>query len=195
MDTLDTKKIIIILILLIFISFGIGLYVGKTYLSNNKAQEQPVIVQNVGNSSQQKIKVYVTGEVKHPDVYELEENAIVKDAISLAGGVTENADLISINLAKKLTDGEEVIVPSKDNSLLNSNNSTSLATTPKTNKVNINKATKEELMTLPGIGEAKAQAIIDYRTKNGPFKTIHDIVNVSGIGEKTFEKIQDLITV
>ncbi|MGB9769617.1 MULTISPECIES: helix-hairpin-helix domain-containing protein [Caldisericum] len=192
MDSIDNKKLIVILILLVFIALGIGMYIGKTYLVSNKEQTQTLDIQNTQELSPQKIKVYVTGEVKHPDVYELEENSIIKDAITLAGGVTENADLISINLAKKLTDGEEVIVPAKENS---TSNSTVSASNAKTGKININSATKEELMTLPGIGEVKANAIIDYRTKNGPFKSIHDIVNVSGIGEKTFEKIKDLITV
>ncbi|MGC9171508.1 helix-hairpin-helix domain-containing protein [Caldisericum sp.] len=192
MDSIDNKKLIVILILLVFIALGIGMYIGKTYLVSNKEQTQTLDIQNTQELSPQKIKVYVTGEVKHPDVYELEENSIIKDAITLAGGVTENADLIAINLAKKLTDGEEVIVPAKENS---TSNSTVSASNAKTGKININSATKEELMTLPGIGEVKANAIIDYRTKNGPFKSIHDIVNVSGIGEKTFEKIKDLITV
>ncbi|MGC9099977.1 MAG: helix-hairpin-helix domain-containing protein [Caldisericum sp.] len=192
MDSIDNKKLIVILILLVFIALGIGMYIGKTYLVSNKEQTQTLDIQNTQELSPQKIKVYVTGEVKHPDVYELEENSIIKDAITLAGGVTENADLISINLAKKLTDGEEVIVPAKENS---TSNSTVSASNAKTGKININSATKEELMTLPGIGEVKANAIIDYRTKHGPFKSIHDIVNVSGIGEKTFEKIKDLITV
>lgn len=192
MDSIDNKKLIVILILLVFIALGIGMYIGKTYLVSNKEQTQTLDIQNTQELSPQKIKVYVTGEVKHPDVYELEENSIIKDAITLAGGVTENADLISINLAKKLTDGEEVIVPAKENS---TSNSTVSASNAKTGKININSATKEELMTLPGIGEVKANAIIDYRTKNGTFKSIHDIVNVSGIGEKTFEKIKDLITV
>jgi competence protein ComEA len=193
LDTIDTKKIIVISILLIFISFGLGLYVGKTYLVDKP--KEPEIAPQIIENQPQKIKVYVTGEVKHPDVYELDENSIVKDAIALAGGANENADLISINLAKKLSDGEEVIVPAKGS---NSNVSTSNSngtTTPNIGKININTATKEQLMTLPGIGEVKAQAIIDYRTKNGPFKSIHDIVNVSGIGEKTFEKIENLITV
>ncbi|MFU2157681.1 helix-hairpin-helix domain-containing protein [Caldisericum sp. AR60] len=192
MDSIDNKKLIVILILLVFIALGIGMYIGKTYLVSNKEQTQTLDIQNTQELSPQKIKVYVTGEVKHPDVYELQENSIIKDAITLAGGVTENADLIAINLAKKLTDGEEVIVPAKENS---TSNSTVSASNAKTGKININSATKEELMTLPGIGEVKANAIIDYRTKNGPFKSIHDIVNVSGIGEKTFEKIKDLITV
>ena len=193
MDTIDTKKIIVISILLIFISFGLGLYLGKTYIANKP--KEPEIAPQIIETQPQKIKVYVTGEVKHPDVYELDDNSIVKDAIALAGGANENADLISINLAKKLSDGEEVIVPAKGS---NSNVSTSNSngtTTPNIGKININTATKEQLMTLPGIGEVKAQAIIDYRTKNGPFKSIHDIVNVSGIGEKTFEKIENLITV
>ena len=200
MEELSSKKLIVIIVLLVAIAFGSGVLIGKTYFAKGSEEiiETEAVKENI-TPIIKTIKVYVAGEVKKPDVYELDDGAIVKDAILLAGGFTENADTISINLAKKLTDGEEVIVYSKIADINGStgivSNTTNTNSSPnRTGKININTASKEELMTLSGIGEVKAQAIIDYRTKNGPFKDTHEIVNVSGIGEKTFEKIKDSIT-
>jgi len=200
MEELSSKKLIIIVLLLLVIAFGSGILIGKNYFA--KGSEEIVAIEPVEENVapiNKTIRVYVAGEVKKPDVYELDDGAIVKDAVVLAGGFTDNADTISINLAKKLSDGEEIIVYSKvtyasgsTGTVSNAINTNSSAN--RTGKVNINTASKDELMTLSGIGEVKAQAIIDYRTKNGPFKDIHDIVNVSGIGEKTFENIKDSIT-
>jgi competence protein ComEA len=196
MESLDLKRLIIIGILLIIISFGLGILVGKTFFAKQVNPHPDDIVVSGIEPKPIKIKVYVTGEVKHPDVYELDTDSIVKDAIEKAGGTTEKADLIAINLAKRLSDGEQVIVPSKEQTAVNGTGNAQISgsNSAKSGKININTASKEELMNLPGIGDVKAQAIIDYRTKNGPFKDIHEIVNVSGIGEKTFEKIKDLIT-
>jgi len=196
MESLDLKRLIIIGILLIIISFGLGILVGKTFFAKQVHPHPDDIVVSGIEPKPIKIKVYVTGEVKHPDVYELDTDSIVKDAIEKAGGTTEKADLIAINLAKRLSDGEQVIVPSKEQTAVNGTGNAQISgsNSAKSGKININTASKEELMNLPGIGDVKAQAIIDYRTKNGPFKDIHEIVNVSGIGEKTFEKIKDLIT-
>jgi len=196
MESLDLKRLIIIGILLIIISFGLGILVGKTFFAKQVHPHPDDIVVSGTEPKPIRIKVYVTGEVKHPDVYELDTDSIVKDAIEKAGGTTEKADLIAINLAKRLSDGEQVIVPSKEQTAVNGTGNAQISgsNSAKSKKININTASKEELMNLPGIGDVKAQAIIDYRTKNGPFKDIHEIVNVSGIGEKTFEKIKDLIT-
>ncbi len=200
MEELSSKKLIIIVLLLLVIAFGSGILIGKNYFA--KGSEEIVAIEPVEENVapiNKTIRVYVAGEVKKPDVYELDDGAIVKDAVVLAGGFTENADTISINLAKKLSDGEEIIVYSKVTDASGSTGTVSNAintnsSANRTGKVNINTASKDELMTLSGIGEVKAQAIIDYRTKNGPFRDIHDIVNVSGIGEKTFENIKDSIT-
>ena len=200
MEELSSKKLIIIVLLLLVIAFGSGILIGKNYFA--KGSEEIVATEPVEENIapvNKTIRVYVAGEVKKPDVYELDDDAIVKDAVMLAGGFTENADTISINLAKKLSDGEEIIVYSKVIDASGSTGTVSNAinanpSSNRTGKVNINTASKDELMTLSGIGEVKAQAIIDYRTKNGPFRDIHDIVNVSGIGEKTFENIKDSIT-
>jgi len=139
------------------------------------------------------INVYVTGEVNNPDVYALPLNAIVKDAVTAAGGATADADLDRINLATKLTDQMQVYVPRQGEAAPPpSNGSTPNAPTE---KININTANAEELDKLPGIGPSLAKAIIDYRTKNGPFNKIEDINDVKGIGDALFEKIKDQITV
>ncbi|MEF3245536.1 MAG: ComEA family DNA-binding protein [Caldisericaceae bacterium] len=196
MEELDIKKVVIITILLIFIAFGSGILVGKAIYSKPQEIQISTEEQNTQEVLPKKIKVYVAGEVKKPDVYELEEGSIVKDAILLAGGATENANLLAINLAKRVNDEDQIIVPTKSLDINDLTSEIAIASSTKsaTGKININTASKTELMELPGIGETKAQAIIDFRTKNGPFKNPHDIVNVSGIGEKTYENIKDLIT-
>ncbi len=137
------------------------------------------------------ISVYVSGAVKQPDVYTLPLNAIVKDAIAAAGGATDEADLDRINLAAKLADQMQVYVPHQGESA----QPPSDGSAPAADKININTASAEELDKLPGIGPSLAKAIIDYRTKNGPFKQIEDINAVKGIGDALFDKIKDQITV
>ncbi len=135
------------------------------------------------------ICVYVVGEVVNPGVYTLKEGSRVCDVIDEAGGFTENAAKEYINLASKVSDGEKIIVYSvtqiNEGVMLESQSSL----------VNINTADADKLMTLPGIGEARANDIIKYREKNGRFETIEDIMKVSGIKEAAFSKIEDLITV
>ena len=171
-------------------------------------------------NSENKIIVHISGEVKNQGVVELEENSRVNDAIEKAGGVTENAYMKDINLAYKLEDGMKIYIPSKEEVENTKNNGTSVNggvsssnkyysygenTNGSSNvnskkdesnkKVNINTANKEELDTLPGIGEATAGKIIDYRNKNGKFKTKEEIKEVSGIGDSKYEQIKDLIEI
>jgi len=145
------------------------------------------------------LHVYVSGAVAHPDVYELPYDSIVKDAIEAAGGPTGEADLNRINLARRVHDEEQIYVPQKgeESPPVSPPSGPSLPSPSSQGggKVNINTATAEELSTLPGIGPTKAQSIIDYRTTNGPFQSIEDIKKVKGIGDATFEKLKDKITV
>jgi len=146
------------------------------------------------------LRVYVTGAVVHPDVYLLATGSIIRDALVAAGGATSNADLNRINLAQQVYDQQQIYVPR-----LGEENppiplpaplpSTTSSSVQPTGKVNINTATAEELDTLPGIGPAIAQRIIEYRQANGTFQSIEEIKNVSGIGDKLFERLKDLITV
>lgn len=168
-----------------------------------------------------KYYIDIKGFVKKPGVYEVTADNIVNDCIKLAGGLLKNADTTTINLSKKVSSEMVIYIPKKEeviktttnttvtkdqeipndavvsdnnksNSSISKDNNTQ---TPNRPLVNINTAAIQELTTLSGIGDAKAQDIIDYRTLNGNFKTIEDIKNVSGIGEALYAKIKDYITV
>jgi competence protein ComEA len=140
--------------------------------------------------------VYVSGAVREPAVYTLPPGAIVQQAITMAGGPADDAALDALNLARPLVDGEQVVVPRQGEAAPTplSPGPTGDAS-PGIGLVNINTATLDELDTLPGVGPAIAQRIIDYRTANGPFQRIEDIQNVAGIGPATFEDLRDLIIV
>ena len=139
------------------------------------------------------IRVYVSGAVKRPDVYALPAGSIVKDAMEAAGGPAEEADLDRINLAAPLGDGLQVHFPRRGEAAPTPQPGFNLAAPA--GPININTATPQQLETLPGIGPTLAQRIVDYRTANGPFKSIEDVKNVKGIGDSLFEKIKDSITV
>ncbi|HHU91760.1 MAG TPA: ComEA family DNA-binding protein [Halanaerobiaceae bacterium] len=147
----------------------------------------------------QKILVHVAGEVINSGVYELERGARVIDALMAAGGATSLANLDLINLAAPISDGEKIYIPSvieKLNQLYQGGSTASSSSSGgAAGKININTADATELQKLSGIGPGKAKSIIDYRTKNGPFKSVDDLLQVSGIGEKTLEKIRDEIVV
>lgn len=139
-----------------------------------------------------KIQVHVAGEVLNPGVYKLDSGSRIIDAINMAGGFTEKADKNSLNLAKTVDDGEQIMI----NSIAENNGVTNEPQTQSTNgKININTADLALLQTLNGVGPSTAQKIIDYRSTNGKFKTIEDLKKVSGIGEKTFAKFKDQICV
>ncbi len=139
------------------------------------------------------IDVFISGCVNNPDVYTLKKGSIIKDAVEMAGGFSENACRDYVNLAKKLESGEHIIIPSQDEagSLKPIQVEDALSGS---SLVNINKASKEELMSLPGIGERKAEAIIKYRNSKS-FSNIEDIMNISGIKEAAFNKIKDKICI
>jgi competence protein ComEA len=141
------------------------------------------------------IVVHITGAVPRPGVYALPQGARVQDGISAAGGFLAEADKTNINLAQALEDGEKLDIPYIEGGspVLATPFPQVVATT--TDLIDINTATTAELDTLPGIGPTTAQKIIDYRTANGPFVSTEDIINVSGIGPASYERIKDLITV
>lgn len=156
------------------------------------------------------VRVYVTGAVKQSDVYLLPAGSIVKDALLAAGGATADADLERINLAVQLYDQQQVYVPYQGQEtppapLVSSapTPTEAAASVPaksgsmdvETGLVNVNTATADELETLPGIGPAFAQRIIDYRVQNGAFASIEQLVEVKGIGPATLAKFEHLITV
>ena len=147
-----------------------------------------------------KIKVHITGEVLNQRLIELEEGSRIDDAIKVAENITEFADLSKVNLAYELSDGQKVYIPSiKDESeeYISENAGENVIEDEdvKDGKININTADIDLLQTINGVGESLANKIIDYRKQNGKFKSIDDLKNVSGIGEKKFEDIKDKVVV
>ncbi len=141
------------------------------------------------------IYVYVCGEVEAPGVYELSPGSRVYEAIEAAGGLLEGVDETGINMAQVLADGQQITVNSEGAETVSDSAADASGTDGADGKVNINTADKDELMTLTGIGEARAEAIIEYRESYGSFSAIEEITNISGIGDKMFEKIKDDIEV
>ena len=147
------------------------------------------------------IKVYVCGAVQRPDVYEISADSRIVDAVSAAGGFAIDAYPEAMNLAETVSDGSRIYVPTKEEvdalAVVYSDigSESGDTTSDSTGRVNINTATLEELTTLPGIGDTRARAIIDYREQNGAFGNIEDIMQVTGIKEKSFSKIKDSICV
>lgn len=139
-------------------------------------------------STLKQIYVHVCGQVESPGVYSLSEGARVYEAVEMAGGPTEEAYLEGINLVEVLSDGQKVYVPTvgQEDAELTSYDD---------GLVNINTADVEKLCSIPGIGQTRAQAIVNYRQEYGRFETIEELMNVSGIKEGTFEKIKDYIKV
>lgn len=163
--------------------------------------EEDTTIINEDSIDRNKIIVEIKGEVAKPDVYQLEEGSIIKDLIDMAGGVTEEADLSRINRAEELLNHELIIIGNINDETESSvfqNNSTYSSNGNNSDKVstliNINTADLEQLKEITGIGNIKAQSIIDYREANGGFKSLEELKNVDGIGDKTFEKIKEQIT-
>lgn len=171
------------------------------------------------DSEETTIKVHISGAVKQEGVVELIENSRISDAIEKAGGLKEDAYISSINLAYILEDGMKIYIPNnQEKEKIEKENSNTFIETEKSNtvninntnikssnindnkqnknsKININLATQSELESLPGIGPSIALKIVNYRKEKGKFKKIHDIKQVSGIGDSKFNKIKDLIVV
>lgn len=189
----------------LLVLFCIALFasVSTFYYLYTQEDTTPIITDNMQTQTQYKqedttITVYVSGEVNSPGLVELPSDSRIADAIKACGDFTPLADKAKINLAQKLTDGMQIQVSRKapvinSNEQVNDTNSNSPNNNSSSNLININTATKEDLDTLPGIGPATAQKIIDYRQEHGNFSSIEDIKNVKGIGEAKFSKMQDKI--
>lgn len=179
--------------------------------SNAQSQSVSVETSTTLVAKSTKIKIYITGEVNNPGVYEVENTSRLTDALAIAGNTTVNADLTSCNLAGFLSDGIKIAIPTKGQSSAaanclgqagapivepGSNVSSSSATgAPGSTLVNLNTATQSQLEELPGVGPSYATAIIDYRNKNGGFKSVEDLRDVKGIGDKRFEDLKPLVTI
>lgn len=139
-----------------------------------------------------KIAVYITGEVVNPGVYYIDGNLRLDDLVKECGGLTSQADLSEINLAEKLNDSDKIDIPKI--AIEEENEEDNIENNDDNDLININKASKDELKTLNGIGDTLADNIIEYR-KNNKFNTIEDILEVNGIGESKFENIKEYICV
>ena len=151
-----------------------------------------------GDKNEGMVIVDVKGAVKKPGVYQLKSSSRVHDALLKAGGMTDEADLKSINQAQKLVDEAVVYVAKVGENVVDvtTNTSASSATSQaKSGLVNLNTATEADFQTISGIGQKRAQDIIAYREANGKFKSVDDLKNVTGIGAKTLEKLKEYVTV
>ncbi len=173
--------------------------------SMKKNEEDDTELADNSTSNTNKMYIHIVGEVKMQGIIILDEGSRIVDAIEKAGGTTEKADLSKINLAYILSDGQKVRIPSVDetdenepyvtdgsgNGILENKDSENVVK----KKVNINTATQAELESLTGIGPSLAARIVEYRLKNGKFKRVEDLLNVSGVGESKLEGIMDCISV
>ena len=168
---------------------------------SGKTDVEKVITASANSMEEGSIKVDIKGEVKNPGVYEIEIGSRVTDLIKLAGGITEEGSLDTTNLSIKLKDEDCVIIYKKgevdkmDTSSSIISKSVALGSQDISTIININSASKEQLSTLIGIGDTKAEAIIKYREENGGFKSVEELTKVDGIGEKTLSKFIDKVDI
>ena len=163
--------------------------VSKDSVSENEVKKEESVEQDL-------ITVDVKGAVKAPGIYDLPVGSRVNDAVQKAGGLTEQADSKSLNLAQKVSDEALVYVPTKGEEAASQQTASGTASsTSKEKKINLNKASLEELKQVKGLGGKRAQDIIDHRETNGKFKSVDELKKVSGIGAKTIEKLKDYVTV
>ncbi len=137
------------------------------------------------------ICVYVCGEVAAPGIYQMAADARIGDALEAAGGMTENAADTWLNLAEHMKDGQKIEVPDRERAEVLAKE----AQQEESSLVNLNTATAEQLMSLTGVGQSKAEDILNYREQHGSFQTIEELMQIPGIKERVFEKIKDRITV
>ncbi len=148
-----------------------------------------------GGGSEQLMVVHVAGAVNSPGVYSLPAGTRVNDAVAAAGGFAEDASPSSTNLAREVQDGEQIVIATQDQASTGDGSGSGDASAAVGGRININTANVAELQELPGIGPSTAQAIVDYRTQNGNFKTVDQIKEVSGIGDGKYSKIESSICV
>lgn len=212
------KDYIVIGIIIIAVIIFIVLNIGKVTEFNKEEKENTTINASIEESKndieEKEIKenkeeskemgtgifVHIDGWIQNPGVYEIKENDRVNTIIEKAGGLKEGASIKSINLAARLSDGDKIYIPNREEEKqietteVKGNNTGTVKIT-KNSKININKASISELKQITGIGESTANKIIDYRDNVGKFKKIEDIKEVKGIGDSKYESIKDKITI
>lgn len=208
MSSFTKREQIVILVIVFIIIFILGFKFLLGDIIEVKRNEIEVINDDIDESTEYTdevssiedengtIMVHISGQVYKAGIVELEEGKRVVDAVELAGGLKKDADMDRINLAKKLVDEEKIYIPKigEEISTELATQATTITDQSESDKVNINTCSKSDLVGLPGIGDVIADRIIEYRATN-KFVKIEDIKNVSGIGDKKFESIEDLITV
>lgn len=171
---------------------------GPEITENPSVSENPVMDNTDKSTEKTEVYVQLCGAVNNPGVYKVEDGLRIFEVIDIAGGMSADADSDSINLTCEVTDEMKIYIPrigeSESNDL---NESAEWNCDDKTDnqKININTANEDELTKLPGIGQSRAKAIVEYREKNGRYNNIRDIMNISGIKQAMFDKIKDLISV
>lgn len=207
LDFFKKRKVFIGIVVLLIMLIGWKMY-NKTdsFVSDEVLDSEINNIDKKITDEEDFIVVHITGEVKKPGVVKLKQGSRIEDVISSAGGLTENADITYVNLAYIVEDGVKIKIPSVNeedikNEYIVSDSGKNVIISDEENKdyntriVNINTANQNELEQLPGIGSSIATRIIDYRNKNGKFRNIEDIKNVTGIGDNKYEKIKDFIKV
>lgn len=206
---LDRKQLLIVLLLAGVILFGAG-YRYAQIKERGAVNESVPLIENVAETKTKEIQVHVVGAVARPGVYKMPQGARIVEAVNLAG-LLEDAEPDALKLASPINDGQTIIVPYKASAAENGaagaavpggaagNTGTvpsgaQAALTANSGQVNINTADASQLTTLPGIGPALSQRIIQYRETNGDFSSIEEIKKVSGIGDKKYEDLKDKIT-
>ena len=177
-------------------SAGAGSGNGGAAVATFAASEKPVAGNSTPAVSLPQIYVALAGAVRHPGVYSLKSGARVFDAVFAAGGLTAKADQTSVNLARVVTDGEQIVVAKigVGSSGVGSSSVGSSGPSSAGSLISLNQASETELEALPGVGPALAGRMVDWRTTNGGFKSKQDLLNVTGIGDKLYAAISKLVT-
>lgn len=208
LDTLSRGELVGLVVVVAITMAGAGLWYVRSLprpvtiaadapgsLAPAAATAAPADASAVASPSGPPIIVDVTGWVHEPGVYEFAQGDRVIDAVDRAGGARNGADLSVLNLAAPLTDGTQVVVPKQGAAGPGTVGAADAGAVSSGGLININTASATEFETLSGIGEVLAGAIVDYRTENGPFASVDDLENVSGIGPATLEEIRDQVTI
>ena len=201
----DNNKIKIILTICVIIIIIIAsIIITKNNNFKNIEYNEIIEVSETSNNIVEEIeiiKIHILGEVKYNGIIELNEGARIDDAIKMAGGLTENADISKVNLAYELLDGQKLYIPSINDEKLENYVTEEIEEgiieniENKNEKININTATQTEMETLPGIGPSIAYKIIQYREQNGKFNSIEELKKVSGIGDNKYKQIEDFVEI
>ncbi len=198
---LGRREMMIIVAALALLLAGTGLYWWRSEANRpvviaspreSAVQPQGIASAPALSAKPEQVIVHISGAVRQPGLYSVPLGARLNDAIQVAGGALVEADLDAVNLAAPLVDGQKYLIPVKGQQVIVASPG---GTSPSSGKININSADQKTLEQLPGVGEVRAKAIIDYRQKNGPFKSTEDLKKITGIGDKTFEQMREQVTV